>query len=330
MSRASVISRSTGTYPGIINDVGEALSVDDVIEMVPEIGYEVEKTDCFMEVDGHFRKIKNRSIIRNVETSAPYGIATSAYGLQQYKSVFSICDSLASFGATFDQCGILAGGGSAWISMSMPEETIMQEEGVDVLVPKLLVFGDHTTASANKLLSFIGRIACNNQLPGLANQSKGAISIHHRRFIEERFSMAKCLVEESSKNVSATLEIYRSMAHCKMDRKSFRTFSENLLDDHRGKSVRESKHGQEVTHGKRAADIEELDRYFGLGNQGAGETIWGAYQSVTAWLDHKAERMDQSKATVKKLESMWKSNTMGDGNRLKNRAFKRLRNIVSR
>ena len=79
-----------------------------------------------------------------------------------------------------------------------------------------------------------------------------------------------------------------------------------------------------ISSARRQKDLDELTEYFVGGNQGAGPTAWGAYQSVTGWLDHQAERLEEGKVTRAKLERIWRSNNTGRNAALKDLAFRHL------
>jgi phage/plasmid-like protein (TIGR03299 family) len=324
------MARNEGMYPGLIRDISEAKSLGDVIDIVPEIGQRVESVPCLMEVDGVVQELPKRKIIRNAETGVPYSIVTDQYGMSNHQDFFQICGEMLKHGATLDTAGTLADGGRTWIRMNMPEGTVLQENGQDVVVPSMMMLSDHTSENANLFLSSLRRPACNNELTAMIQGAKTKFSFRHRRWINERVSLAGSLMAESAIGINSTLELFQVMANKRLSSGIFTDFAMALLNEHRGVSEQVDEYGVKTIHAKRANEIDELISYFESGNQGAGDTCWGAYQSVTGWLDHKHEQLEEGKATRKKLESMWSSNLMGDGARLKARAFKKLENFVTR
>lgn len=325
------LARSEGMYPGLIKDIREARCLGEVIEMVPEIGQRVESVPCLMETHGMVKELPNKKVIRNIDTGVPYSIVTDQYGIADHADFFDgLCTEMLNAGATLDTAGTMADGGRVWIRMNMPEGTILQDGGQDTVIPSMMLLSDHTSVNANLGLCNVKRPACNNELGLLIGGAQFKFSFKHMRWINERVSLAGAMMKESVLGINQTLDLFQVMATKRISHGIFSDFARTLLDEHRGVSERLDENGVKTIHTKRANEIDELISYFESGNQGAGETCWGAYQSITGWLDHKHQRLEEGKATRKKLESMWSSNLMGDGSRLKARALKRLENFVTR
>lgn len=318
------IARDTGSYPGMIHDISECNTLGEVFEAQPVLNQGVERVPLYT-VDGDvIEKLPSSHVMRNSETGVPYSVVSESYGIMQHSSALELCEDFRSQGARYSQAGIMAAGGTVWVSMTLDNVSIEQHGGeVDEMLPSLLVLSDHTTAHAQTVTKSLRRISCNNQLPYIKNDS-GRISFRHRANVDERFTICRDLFSTLGADISQTLDGFYRLARLPMSDKQFSRWSDGILTMHRGASVLQIGEGEYENHPRRQTDIDELSEFFATGNQGAGETLWGGFQSLTAWLDHKAERMEESKQTRKRIESLWKSNTLGTGARLKDRALRTL------
>lgn len=116
-------------------------------------------------------------------------------------------------------------------------------------------------------------------------------------------------------DAEAEMGIFKAMAVKPMARKEFLDFATDLVG---GATSDEDTKTKQT---RRQNQIDELLGYFDGGNQGAGQTAWGAYNSVTRWLEAKREAMSDGIKAAKRFES----NISGDGQSKIQKALKALR-----
>ena len=325
------VEAPTGNYPGMIRDISACSSLDEVIEMVPAIGESVSMVPVYIMGDENPQmgdycpsRVEQSQAVRNDTTGSVYSIVSNAYGIMQHRDALAICETFKEKGAQYDSAGVMASGGTTWVSLSVPSVELRQADGsLDELRPKLLVLSDHTTAYADKVISHMTRLFCNNQLPMIAG-AKGTVSIRHRANVQQRFEACRELFGGMDSSIGDTLDAFRRLASLPMGTQAFTHWAERTLSAHRGDAQYLDHEGELRTHARRQRDIDDLTEYFEGGNQGAGATAWGAFQSLTGWLDHKAERLEEAKRTRARMERNWSSNTIGDGAKLKERALSHL------
>ena len=332
----ATIATPEGAYPGMIQDISEAKNLDEVIEMVPALGQEVVAAPASFVWDDELTDVPNHQVLVNKETGRPYAISSKKYGIIQHRDALAICEGMTDY--SFNQAGVLSDGGTVWVSMRTDSQVVKQYDGQDdEIVPGILALSDHTLTSADLVLNSCTRLFCNNQIPSVKRNHEARFSISHRSQIVERMKKAAEIARTSLFSSAETLKVFQQLADTDFSLDRFRTFAEQLLTTHRGESLRPRHEGATghresamkgnpgfISSARRQKDLDELTEYFVGGNQGAGPTAWGAYQSVTGWLDHQAERLEEGKVTRAKLERIWRSNNTGRNAALKDLAFRHL------
>jgi hypothetical protein len=115
-------------------------------------------------------------------------------------------------------------------------------------------------------------------------------------------------------DVEAERLVFESLAQKRMGRVEFEEFATELLGGELEEEASESKKT------RRQNAIDELTEYFEGGNQGAGATAWGAYNSVTRWIEAKREGIEDARKAARKFDS----NIQGAGQEKVARALKLL------
>lgn len=118
-------------------------------------------------------------------------------------------------------------------------------------------------------------------------------------------------------DVAAETEVFKSLVNKRMSTPEFLEFTTEFLGGELTADTSDTKKT------RRANIVEELTKYFVGGNQGAGPTAWGAYNSVTRWIEAKREGIDDTKKAATKFTS----NLEGDGQDKIAKALKMLHNL---
>ena len=172
----------------------------------------------------------------------------------------------------------------------------------------------HDGSRSTSCCVFTLRIECLNGIT--SREICGVHKLSHRSKAADRAGdFAQEILSELIGDIEAETAIFTDLARRRMTREAFETFSHewlggDLADD---ASLR--------TKNRRDREREELLAYWEGGNQGAGETLWGAYQSATRFLEAQRERLEDATRAAKKFES----NLEGDGQRKVSRALNLLR-----
>jgi phage/plasmid-like protein (TIGR03299 family) len=314
-------------------DIGSFNSLDEAAAAVPGFTDRVAKVPVMAVLSGaqanainpendpdepFAQEWKGKFATMNERTGALYGFVTDSYEVCQWDSAFAVPRILEERGeATFDAAGVLRGGAKTWMTMKLGEMTVQQIDGSEDVSEQFLFFSNSHTGHHSVSCGLTShRIACNNALPFVNRTMRSKMTMRHSASLEQRLAEAQAIILNAPALFAEAQDEFQRMARTRMSRQEMRDFTEDLLDDIKGKT--------DDTRGQRAALVDELLGAYDEGNQGAGETTWGAYQTVTGWLDHKLDQMEESRRTANKIQTHWESVNTGSIFHTKKRALKTL------
>lgn len=303
-----------------IRDISEARALKDVDEILR--GSLLDAVNPIKLYTEH-GPVPNWRGIANAETNQIYNIATEKYTPLQNSEAFKWMEDLVIAGdAIWAQGATIGGGGTAWLSIMSSDMVLKQQDGSsDHLEQLLWSLNDHTGKSSHRLGELAHRLYCNNQIPTISKALENQASFRHTATIKDRISLATGLLKKANLDWKETAPMFQHLANKHITDVEFRELSSTILDEEYGPAINPETNAN-TKH--RENSIEELETYFGTGNQGAGATAWGALQSVTGWIDHKLAMYDKSKLTASKIESHFRSSQIGKTASLKRRALNQL------
>ncbi len=244
-------------------------------------------------------------------------VGADTYGIVQTARAMESLDILARRGdVQIKKVELIGEGARVRVTALMGVTSFPSMDGSPNTLGHFAVFEATHDGSASTTASvFTLRMECFNGMT-----SKERVGTHKLRHT----SKAGDRVEQLTQEILATLigdveterELFLSMVGKHMNRQGFQSFATELLgglpdeDDSQTKRTRF------------ANQLDELCGYFEGGNQGAGETAWGAYNSVTRWLESKREGIEDAAKAAQKFDS----NVNGAGQRRLQRAVRLLTN----
>lgn len=243
------------------------------------------------------------------DSNATLGIVGKDYGIVQTRDAMGALDILAGRGdveiRNVEQIG---GGSRVRVTALLGTTEFPSMDGAPNTLGHFGVFeathdgSAHTTASL-----FTLRVECFNGMT-----SKSIVKTHklrHTSKVGERVdAMTQDILAELIGDVEAEKAFFLSLIDKRMSRSEFSGFATDLL----GGEPTNDPEAEEYSQSKRTRfenQLNELCGYFEGGCQGAGETAWGAYNSVTRWVEAKREGIEDAVKAAKKFES----NVNGDG-----------------
>jgi hypothetical protein len=141
-----------------------------------------------------------------------------------------------------------------------------------------------------------------NTLRMAQSKDSPSIRLKHTKGIHEALDIVRDSIDIANQTFSVTLEQYRAMAKIGMDSASFKTYVRKVFE------VPEA----EERMPRAFETLEGLFEGEAMGSRLAGSTVWGAYNSVTQWIDHTRGRSD---------ESRFEASHFGAGAQLRDRAY---------
>ncbi len=236
------------------------------------------------------------------DTGEVLGIVGDSYEPTQNRDAFAFFDNLVGTDeAIYDTAGALGHGEHIWILAKLPG--FIKVRGKDIVNKYLLLSNSHDGSSPVRVTLTPVRVVCNNTLSA-AFQGAGEVRIPHSSTALKDLEQARSLLGLSNSLYGQLEVIFDRMALRKITDKQLVDYVKALVPDN-----------EEEADKAAAKKIQEtcLDLYeSGQGAELSRGTLWGAFNCVTEYADHKMEEHPDAR-----LASIW----FGRGAQLKLKAF---------
>ncbi len=296
----------TGETPwhGFGKHVENALTSADAIAAAG-LDWKVNKSDLFLAngvaVPGSFANVRS-------DNGAVLGVVGSQYTVLQNKDAFSVADAIVGVKeAMYHTAGALGQGERVWMMLKVPG--YIRVTGDDVTEKFLLLSNSHDGSGAVEILFTPIRVVCQNTLNQALTGTKNKFKIRHTINMGGRVEDARAALGFANKHFDIFETVAKKMSATKFEHSQMEEFA---------KQAGVIPAGEEKMSGRAKNILEELSDLFdhGKGAEMAGvkNTVWGAYNAVVEYVDHK-RGSDQEKRSISLL--------YGSGSRVKQEAFDR-------
>lgn len=272
-----------------------------------EMDFKVEKRPLLAIIDAktnHFVSVPRKFATVRLDTNEVLGTVGAKYHVIQNVDAFKFFDSLVGKGeAIYETAGVLGNGERIWILAKLPG--YIKVGGKDIVNKYLLLTNTHDGSSVVRAKLTPIRVVCNNTLSVALRGSEQEVRVRHGQSAEEK-------LEEAHKILGLSNALYKDLEEI-FKRMSLVNLTGNQLVDYVKTLVPDNEDAERNTRTENIRDkiIDLHDN--GQGSQLARGTLWGAYNSVTEYVDH----VYNTTQVDKKLQSMW----FGSGAKLKEKAF---------
>ncbi len=232
------------------------------------------------------------------------GIVGKSYQPIQNVDAFKFFDALVTESeAIYETAGLLGRGERIWMLAKLPG--YIKVHGKDIVYKYLLLTNSHDDSSHVRVKVVPIRLVCNNTLSA-ALKGEGEFHIDYK----EDLKRVHTLLEETNTLFDQLDDTFNKMSVTNITDRQMKDYVEKLFPD----TDKEPEHTQSIR-----SDILKLYES-GLGANLARGTLWGAFNSVTEYTDH---RMPSEDPDIR-LHSIW----FGSGEQLKQRAFQLAENMM--
>lgn len=245
------------------------------------------------------------------------GVVGNQFTPLQNREAFGFFDAIVGEGAAiYETAGSLAEGRKIWLLAKLPGE--IKVVGDDITDKYLLLANGHD-GMFNLTIGFTPiRVVCQNTLNAALNGQGQFIRMRHTINVAQAVQAAGKIMRQGVDFFKGAEEQFQVFAKTPITDKQADQFFRAVYD----RPVMESAEKQ----GRRWSGLNELGALFqgGMGTKlpGVRGTLWGAYNAVTEYEDHRRKVRD----TTDRLDRNW----FGDGARTKLRAFNFGTEIVER
>lgn len=290
-------------WHGFGKKVDQALTSADAIAAA-SLDWQVEKKKLFLEngveVPGTFANVR-------ADNGVVLGTVGAQYTVLQNKEAFLISDAIVGVKeAMYHTAGALGKGQRVWMLLKVPG--YIRVVGDDVTEKFLLLSNSHDGSAAVEIMFTPIRVVCQNTLNEALSGAKNKFKIRHTVNMGLRIEDARTALGFANKYFGLFEEVAQKMSQTKFDAKMLETYAKEsgILPN------------EEKLSGRASNILEELSALLengkGASMAGVRGTVWGAYNAVAEYVDHK-RGSDNEKRSISLL--------YGSGSRIKQEAFDR-------
>jgi phage/plasmid-like protein (TIGR03299 family) len=275
------------------------------------LNWEVELQDV-RAIDSEGNQIEcedNRAVVRK-DNNTVLGVVGTSYVPLQNKEAFGFFDSaIKERKAIFETIGALGKGERVWM-LAKVEGSDFSVLPNDAIEPYLLLSHSHDGTSCVRSKFTPIRVVCQNTLRVALAKSNDEIKIRHTGDVASKVRCAGDILRLAGAMIDETKPIFIAMAQ--------KQLNATKTEEYVRKTFR-----AEIQQNKEASTRinNVVDEVMGLVETGIGSdiagvrgSVWGAYNAVTEFIDHKrGVRGGESN----RIGSIW----FGQGSAVKQRAF---------
>ncbi len=218
------------------------------------------------------------------DTDAVLGYVNERYEPVQNIDAFTFFDTLVAEGkAAYETAGVFGKGERIWILARLPG--YIRVHGNDIVNKYLLLTNSHDGNLPVRVILTPIRVVCNNTLTA-ALQGAGKVRIRHVPNTAWNLEQTAALVALSKLLYEQLDVLFNDMAARKITQKQLREYVRALVPDNQ-EAENTAKTGKVRNH------VLELHDS-GRGAQLSRGTVWGAFNSVAEYTDHKMLGEDSS------------------------------------
>ena len=300
--------------------LGQKLPEGEPIEVwlkAARLEWDLKRLPVQYLVDGRLHTMDDRFVLVRSDTDAALSVVSDDYRVVQPKEVLEFYRDLVSlYGYALETSGALDGGRKVWALARTGITGAADDGGKDELAAYVLLATscDKTLATTAAFTSI--RVVCQNTLffayQDIKTQRRPQVKVpHNRRFDPYQVKEKLGLMDKAW---SGFITRVRRMANRPMKPDAASAFFEELLIQKDGKSLssKAQREHQTIRGLFTSAPGQDLPT--------AKETLWGAVNAVTYYVDHV-----RPGAGVDRLDSAW----FGAGCALKERAWTKASAMVS-
>lgn len=268
------------------------------------LGYEVQKRKLRavlkrreqVDVPNHFATVR-------MDTGRVLGVVGNRYEVVQNTESFRFFDPLVSRDeAVYETAGVIDGGRSMWLLARLPDYIRIGKRG-DPIQKYLLLVNSHDGSSQIRCKLTAVRVVCKNSLSVALAGSDQEVKIRHTAQAPAKLEEAHQLLGLWNSLYQQLDYIFNRMALKKVSPKQLQEYVHALIPNTEAENNTRTENQR-----NRILELHEA----GIGAEMHRGTLFGAYNSITEYVDHQ-----DAKDPAKHLKSIW----FGSGDRLKQRAF---------
>lgn len=228
------------------------------------------------------KQVPNRYALVREDTDVVLGTCAGDYKLYQNELGYKALDEINAEGlTTLNTLGTLRGGAIVWglLKINAPQEEVMSGDKVERYI--LFCWGHDGKISLRFGITDIRAVCANTIRAAWRSDMSQLIRIAHRGNVEANVGSVIKTLDIAAQDFKTTVEEYRRMANTPINEADLRKYVKTVLQL------------EEKDNNKRATNLINHVRDLagmGIGNDGLGDNLWGAFNGITQFLSHESGR----------------------------------------
>lgn len=280
--------------------------------------WEVLEAPLTTEIGSETVKVPSHKLLYRSTDGQQLGVVRRTWTPLQNEKLLEWFQPFLDEGAvTFDAVGSLRKGKCIWVCTKVNIPAADVGDG-DIILPYLNVANFHDGGAWTGRFSTIREVCWNTVSWAIseAEQRKALIKVKHTKNIEKAVLAVRDTIDIARRTFEITVEDYRRMKRQRLGIGGLEHFVRRVFDkDEDQKTPR----AFELIRANFLGEKRE-DGTVAPGSDIAGQTVWGAYNAVTEWVDHYQGRSEENR-----LNSVW----FGNGKAITHRAYELSKQLVS-
>jgi phage/plasmid-like protein (TIGR03299 family) len=277
------------------------------------LAWDVAETEVLFLDRGETRPFPDTKILLRSDTRAPLSVVSKWYNTVQPGEVLGFFDDLVKAGGfELETAGALRGGKRIWALARVGEEAKIVDG--DMIKPYLLLATSYDASMCTTAQFTSVRVVCNNTLSAAIGNGEQKVKIPHLSKFDAKAVRNQLTIAVSSWD--DFLIQARRMAATPLDAQA----ADAYLMDVFKVDVETLEAPEKTRKSKAYKRILELFDGSAVGSEIVGQSLWGAVNAVTEYVDH-----DRGKQRETALDAAW----FGEGANLKDRAFTVARELIA-
>jgi len=278
------------------------------------LDWKVEKKPIFLadgkRVDGHYATVRE-------DTGTALGVVGEVYRPLQNKEALSLMDGIVGVKeAMYHTAGALGNGSRVWLLAKMPG--YIRVIGDDITEKYLLLTNTHDgTTTADVMLTPV-RVVCQNTLNAALGNNSGRQKMRHTKSLGLRVKDVREGLGIINSMFSEFEQAAKALTEVQVNSEAWKAFIQKIG------LMPEGDAAQQAMSTRAKNIMEEVTKLFENGRgsnlKGVRGTAWGAYNSITEYVDHHRTVRAGDDAR-ERLEARASSLLFGSGALLKEKAW---------
>lgn len=296
------------------------LSTGAAVLQTAGLDYTVAQTPVKFHPEGEYMtEVPGKFVNYRTDTGAPLGVVGSKYTTIQNIESYAFLDGLLDHGMIADSAGSFAEGSRIFVAAQIPEDLVLDPEGVADVIKQYVVFGNsHDGSSPSYAVTTPWRPVCKNTERLAVQGAKARWNVRHTKNWKDRLDEAKRALGLTSQYYEKFAEEETSLLHTEMTMEAVDKLLDELWEkptDNK-RSVTMDANRREKIYARFATEVDRV-----------GRNAYALERAITGYADHDRAYHLKDRSP---LEALGEAILMESNEKVKHETHRKLLTLASR